>query len=71
VPGRDGPVRPALPGFRSRFRDGRIGDFDPSLIRGFFKAFADHSGTTLHIQIIHGGNSHHMAEAIFKASPVP
>jgi len=53
--------------FEADFGDGRIGDFDPSLIREFFKAFADHSGTTLHIQIIHGGNSHHMAEAIFKA----
>jgi imidazoleglycerol-phosphate dehydratase len=58
--------RPCLV-FKADFGDGRIGDFDPSLLREFFKAFADHSGTTLHIQIIHGGNSHHMAEAIFKA----
>ncbi|NPU84897.1 MAG: imidazoleglycerol-phosphate dehydratase HisB [Syntrophaceae bacterium] len=53
--------------FQADFGDSRIGDFDPALIREFFKAFTDHSGTTLHIQVIHGGNSHHMAEAIFKA----
>ncbi|PKN32751.1 MAG: imidazoleglycerol-phosphate dehydratase HisB [Deltaproteobacteria bacterium HGW-Deltaproteobacteria-19] len=53
--------------FLADFSDSRIGDFDPALIREFFKAFTDHSGTTLHIQVIHGGNSHHMAEAIFKA----
>ena len=53
--------------FQAAFSDSRIGDFDPALIREFFKAFTDHSGTTIHIEVIHGGNSHHMAEAIFKA----
>jgi imidazoleglycerol-phosphate dehydratase len=53
--------------FQADFEGGRIGDFDPALIREFFKAFTDHSGTTLHIRIVYGSNSHHMAEAIFKA----
>jgi len=53
--------------FEAEFSDSRIGDFDPALIREFFKAFADHSGTTLHIQVLSGSNSHHMAEAAFKA----
>jgi len=58
--------RPFL-AFQADFKDGRIGDFDPALIREFFKALADHSLTPLHIQVLYGKNSHHMAEAIFKA----
>lgn len=46
----------------------RIGDFDPALLREFFKAFSDHSGITLHINLMYGKNGHHIAEAIFKAS---
>ncbi len=53
--------------FQADFGGGRIGDFDPALIREFFKAFADHSGTTLHIEVAWGSNGHHMAEAMFKA----
>ncbi len=45
----------------------RIGGFDPALLKEFFKSFSDHSGITLHINLIYGTNSHHMAEAIFKA----
>ncbi|MCE5283587.1 MAG: imidazoleglycerol-phosphate dehydratase HisB [Deltaproteobacteria bacterium] len=45
----------------------RIGKFDPALLKEFFKSFSDHSGITLHINLIYGTNSHHMAEAIFKA----
>jgi imidazoleglycerol-phosphate dehydratase len=45
----------------------RIGEFDPALLREFFKSFSDHSGITLHINLIYGINNHHMAEAIFKA----
>jgi imidazoleglycerol-phosphate dehydratase len=45
----------------------RIGEFDPALLREFFKSFSDHSGITLHINLAYGTNNHHMAEAIFKA----
>jgi len=45
----------------------RIGEFDPALLREFFKSFSDHSGITLHINLLYGTNNHHMAEAIFKA----
>jgi len=47
--------------------DQRIGGFDPGLLREFFKAFSDHSGITLHINLHYGTNGHHMAEAMFKA----
>ncbi|MDI9570855.1 MAG: imidazoleglycerol-phosphate dehydratase HisB [Pseudomonadota bacterium] len=45
----------------------RIGSFDPALLREFFKAFSDHGGITLHINVPYGKNNHHMAEAVFKA----
>ncbi|HLE17779.1 MAG TPA: imidazoleglycerol-phosphate dehydratase HisB [Syntrophales bacterium] len=45
----------------------KIGKFDPALLKEFFKAFSDHSGVTLHINLLYGRNNHHMAEAIFKA----
>jgi imidazoleglycerol-phosphate dehydratase len=53
--------------WRAEFGDGRIGEFDPALLREFFKSFSDHSGITLHINLSYGTNRHHMAEAIFKA----
>jgi imidazoleglycerol-phosphate dehydratase len=45
----------------------KIGAFDTELVREFFQAFATHGGITLHIDLIHGVNSHHIAEASFKA----
>jgi imidazoleglycerol-phosphate dehydratase len=45
----------------------RIKTFDLALIREFFQAFADASGMTLHVRVLYGKNSHHMAEAVFKA----
>lgn len=45
----------------------KIGGFDPALIKEFFKALTDHSGITLHINLLYGNNSHHIIEAVFKA----
>jgi len=45
----------------------KIGGFDPTLVKEFFKAFTDQSGITLHINLMYGSNSHHVIEAIFKA----
>lgn len=45
----------------------RIKTFDLALIREFFQAVADASGMTLHVKVLYGKNSHHMAEAVFKA----
>jgi imidazoleglycerol-phosphate dehydratase len=45
----------------------RIGTFDTELVREFFQAFATHGGITLHVSLLHGLNSHHIAEAVFKA----
>lgn len=45
----------------------KIGTFDTELVREFFQAFATHGGITLHVDQLHGLNSHHIAEAAFKA----
>jgi imidazoleglycerol-phosphate dehydratase len=45
----------------------RIGSFDTELVREFFTAFAMQGGITLHVEALAGCNSHHMAEAAFKA----
>lgn len=45
----------------------KIGTFDTELAREFFQALATHGGITLHIDKLHGFNSHHIAEAAFKA----
>jgi imidazoleglycerol-phosphate dehydratase len=49
------------------FPTAKIGTFDTELVREFFQAFATHGGITLHVDLIHGINSHHIAEACFKA----
>ena len=49
------------------FPAAKIGSFDTDLVREFFQALATHGGITLHIDLIHGFNSHHIAEAAFKA----
>ena len=45
----------------------RIGGFDTELVREFFQALSTHAGVTLHVDRLHGFNSHHIAEAAFKA----
>ncbi len=45
----------------------KIGTFDTELVREFFQGFATHGGITLHVDLIHGINSHHIAEAAFKS----
>jgi imidazoleglycerol-phosphate dehydratase len=49
------------------FPTAKIGTFDTELVREFFQALATHGGITLHLDRIHGLNSHHIAEATFKA----
>ncbi len=49
------------------FPTAKIGSFDTELVREFFQALATHGGITLHVDRLHGLNSHHIAEAAFKA----
>ena len=45
----------------------KIGTFDTELVREFFQALSTHGGITLHVTRQAGINSHHIAEAAFKA----
>ena len=45
----------------------KIGTFDTELLREFFQALSTHGGITLNIAQLDGINSHHIAEAAFKA----
>ena len=45
----------------------KIGTFDTELVREFFQGFATHGGITLHVDRVHGFNSHHIAESAFKS----
>ena len=45
----------------------QIKTFDTELVREFFQAFSTHGGLTLHVDALHGINSHHIAEAAFKS----
>ncbi len=49
------------------FPTAKIGTFDTELVREFFQALSTHGGITLHVDRNHGVNSHHIAEAAFKA----
>ncbi len=53
--------------FNVELKSKKSDKFDYSLLREFFKSFSDHSGITLHINLLYGRNNHHIAEAIFKA----
>jgi imidazoleglycerol-phosphate dehydratase len=54
--------------FKVDFPTEKIGAFDVQLVREFFQAFAIHAGLTLHIETLHGANSHHIAESCFKGA---
>jgi imidazoleglycerol-phosphate dehydratase len=46
----------------------KIGEFDSELVEDFWYAFASNSLCNFHVLLQYGRNSHHIAEAIFKAS---
>ena len=58
--------RPYL-NFDYAFPAEKIGDLDTQLIREFFYALSWSAGMNLHIKVLDGINSHHVAEAMFKA----
>jgi imidazoleglycerol-phosphate dehydratase len=44
----------------------KLGTFDTALVKEFFRAVCQHAGITLHIDLLHGENGHHIIEAIYK-----
>ena len=49
------------------FRTQKIGDFDVDCIQEFIRSFANNGQLNLHVNVPYGTNSHHIAEAVFKA----
>ncbi len=47
--------------------DEKVGSFDTCLAQEFMRAFSQHAGLTIHVDLLHGENSHHIIEAVFKA----
>jgi imidazoleglycerol-phosphate dehydratase len=45
----------------------KVGQVDTELFKEFFHAFAMNSGACVHIELLYGENSHHIAEASFKS----
>ena len=54
--------------YQAEFPTAKIGQFDSELVADFWHAFANHALCNLHVLVHHGRNSHHIAEAIFKAT---
>jgi imidazoleglycerol-phosphate dehydratase len=54
--------------FQAEFPTPKIGQFDSELVADFWQAFAANALCNLHVIVHHGRNSHHIAEAVFKAT---
>ena len=54
--------------FNVAFPSPKIGDFDSELVEDFWQAVAANALCNLHVLLHHGRNSHHISEAIFKAT---
>lgn len=53
---------------RVQYPSEKIGDFDVELVDTFWQAVAANALMNLHQVLHHGSNSHHIAEALFKAT---
>ena len=58
--------RPYL-SFEAEFPSEKIGDMSSEMVREFFYAVSYTAAMNLHIKVLTGGNSHHVAEACFKS----
>lgn len=54
--------------FDAQFPQESSGGYDFCMTEEFFRALAFQAGITLHIKALYGKNSHHIAEAVFKAA---
>ena len=51
----------------AEFTSEKIGDMSTEMVKEFFYAISYSCGMNLHIKFLTGGNSHHVAEAMFKS----
>ena len=55
-------------GFNAPVPAAKIGDFDSELLEDFWQATAANALCNLHVLLHYGRNSHHICEAVFKAT---
>ena len=48
------------------FSQEKLGEWDTELIEHWFHSVAQTCGLTLHVELLHGSNNHHICEAIYK-----
>ena len=53
--------------YNVEYQTEKIGDFDVECLQEFLRSFSNAGKFNLHINVPYGTNSHHIAEAIFKA----
>jgi len=54
--------------YKVEFPTEKIGEFDTELVEEFWQAVASNALMNLHLVLQHGTNSHHISEALFKAT---
>jgi imidazoleglycerol-phosphate dehydratase len=54
--------------YRVDFPTEKIGEFDTQLVQEFWTAVSSNALMNLHLLLHHGTNSHHISEAVFKAT---
>jgi imidazoleglycerol-phosphate dehydratase len=53
--------------YNVEYRTGKIGDLDVECLEEMLRSFANNGKFNLHVNVPYGTNSHHIAEAVFKA----
>jgi len=53
--------------YHAKFPSEKIGEFDTECVEEFLRSFSTVGKFNLHAEVPYGANSHHIAEAIFKA----
>jgi imidazoleglycerol-phosphate dehydratase len=54
--------------FQAEMKSQQLGNFETELVEDFWQAIANNAGMNLHILVQYGRNTHHVCEAIFKAT---
>lgn len=52
--------------WKAAFTQEKLGELDTELVEHWFHSVADAAGITLHMELLHGRNNHHICEALFK-----
>lgn len=52
--------------WKAAFSQPRLGEMDTELIEHWFHSVSQTAGLTLHIELLHGQNNHHISESIYK-----